>query len=73
MNFFLHQYLKYFLYLNLHKLLHVIQNLYNACASVGIIGGVVAGNDKEMLAAVGSGLSKTQRISFLGGIHGKVY
>ena len=51
----------------------VIQNLYNACASVGIIGGVVAGNDKEMLAAVGSGLSKTQRISFLGGIHGKVY
>ena len=51
----------------------VIQNLYNACASVGIIGGISAGNDEELLDAVGSGLSNMQNIDFLGGIHGKVF
>ena len=51
----------------------VIQNLYNACASVGILGGISAGNDEELLDAVGSGLSNMQNIDFLGGIHGKVF
>ncbi len=51
----------------------VIQNLYNACASVGIMGGIAAGNDQDLLDVVGSGLSKMQSIDFLGGIHGKVY
>ena len=48
----------------------VIQNLYNACASVGIGMGV----DKNLLAQVGTGIGKrSQNIQFLGGIHGKVY
>ena len=52
---------------------NVIQNLYNACASVGILGGIAAGNDQDLLDVVGSGLSKMQNIDFLGGIHGKVF
>ena len=48
----------------------VIQNLYNACASVGIGMGV----DKNLLAQVGAGIGRRQQnIKFLGGIHGKVY
>ena len=48
----------------------VIQNLYNACASVGIGMGV----DKNLLAQVGAGIGRrSQNIQFLGGIHGKVY
>tara|TARA_Y100001963_G_C6757596_1_gene437741 strand:- start:57 stop:1886 length:1830 start_codon:yes stop_codon:yes gene_type:complete len=48
----------------------VIQNLYNACASVGIGMGV----DKGLLAQVGAGIGRrSQNIKFLGGIHGKVY
>ena len=47
----------------------VIQNLYNACASVGIGVGV----DKALLKEVGAGLGKVRNIEFLGGIHGKVY
>jgi len=48
----------------------VIQNLYNACASVGIGMGV----DSGLLAQVGAGIGRRkQNIKFLGGIHGKVY
>ncbi len=61
--------------LSIHKITNkdvkrtVIQNLYNACASVGIGMGV----DKNLLATVGAGLAQAQNIKFLGGIHGKVY
>ena len=48
----------------------VIQNLYNACASVGIGMGV----DSGLLSLVGAGIGRrSQNIQFLGGIHGKVY
>ena len=48
----------------------VIQNLYNACASVGIGMGV----DGALLTQVGAGIGRRQQnIKFLGGIHGKVY
>ena len=48
----------------------VIQNLYNACASVGI----GMGGGKSLLAQVGAGIGRRQQnIKFLGGIHGKIY
>ena len=48
----------------------VIQNLYNACASVGIGMGV----DGSLLSQVGAGIGRrAQNIQFLGGIHGKIY
>ena len=48
----------------------VIQNLYNACASVGIGMGV----DGSLLSQVGAGIGRRgQNIQFLGGIHGKIY
>ena len=53
----------------------VIQNLYNACASVGIMGGVSTSDSdvNEVNEAITTGSSKTLNVEFLGGIHGKVY
>ena len=53
----------------------VIQNLYNACASVGIMGGLTS-RDAEVNTVnrfIAGGTSKSMNVTFMGGIHGKVY
>jgi len=51
----------------------VIQNLYNAAASVGVMSGLNR-DEREIMAASGS-MGPQQRLSsqFMGGIHAKVY
>jgi hypothetical protein len=55
----------------------VVQNLYNACASIGIGVGVpslkIKSADGAPLPLPGIGIENIHNYDFYGGIHGKVY
>ena len=50
----------------------VIQNLYNACASVGIMGGL-SPEERMIQKQTGLGSGNKIKADFIGGIHVKVY
>jgi hypothetical protein len=50
----------------------VVQNLYNACASIGFGSGLNK-EEKELMEQSGSGQSNKLKAQFTGGLHVKVY